>query len=351
MLPLSLLLLGASGASACSRVVYDSEDAVQRKTIGRSMDFVAPTNTTIFAFPAGLKRNGGIDDNPYTWTSKYGSTVTNMYNLIFVDGVNSQGLAGSALYLGGADYETRDPSRQGMSVALWMQYHLDMYATVNETVAAVCNPDKALFQVVPKRLIPGIGTDVHLALTDTTGDTVIMEFAEKKLKCWHSIDYNVMTNEPTFDQQLAIEKYWEPVSNSSLPGSSRPPDRFVRLAYYRKSIPTAKDLTTAVSYVAGMIRAVSTPIVPSSLQAINGEDTWPTFWRVYQDLVDGMFFYESATSPLFIWFSYKDFDLSSSGKSKVLDLTGEPWEKLAGNVTSQFVDVEADLCKKIYTEC
>jgi hypothetical protein len=100
-----------------------------------------------------------------------------------------------------------------------------------------------------------------------------------------------------------------------------------------------------------MIRAVSTPILPTSLQAIGGEDIWPTYWRVYQDLVDGMFFYESATSPLFVWFSYKDFDLSTGGKAKVLDLTGEPWERLAGNVTSKFVDVDTELCKKIYTEC
>lgn len=316
------------------------------------MDFVAETNTTIFAFPAGLKRTGGIDDNPLTWTSKYGSAVTNMYNLIFVDGVNTEGFSGSALYLGESDYQDRDASRPGLSVALWLQYFLDMHSTVNETVAEVCDgAGEKGFQVVPKGLIPGIGTNVHLALTDRTGDTVVMEFAEKKLKCWHSVEYNVMTNEPSFDQQLAIKTYWEPVSNSSLPGSSRPPDRFVRLSHYRKYIPTAQDLATAVSYVAGMIRAVSTPILPTSLQAIGGEDIWPTYWRVYQDLVDGMFFYESATSPLFIWFSYKDFDLSTGGKAKVLDLTGEPWHQLAGNVTSKFVDVDAELCKKVYTEC
>lgn len=128
-------------------------------------------------------------------------------------------------------------------------------------------------------------------------------------------------------------------------------DRFVRLSNYRQKIPASKDLTTAVSYCAGMIRAVSNPMTPVSLEEVSGEDTWPTFWRMYTDLVDEMVFYESATSPLFVWFSIKDIDLSASGKTSALYLTGEPWLELAGNVADKFKGVSTDTCKTILTEC
>lgn len=226
MLSFILLSLGATCVSACSRVAYNADGtAGGRITIGRTLDFVAPTNSTIYAFPAGLKRNGGIDDSPLQWQSKYGSTTAVMYNLVFTEGVNTEGLTGSALYLGDSDYGTRDPSRPGLSVGIWLQYFLDMYATVNETVASVCpsnGQEKAEFQVVPKELIPGIKSNVHLAFTDKTGDNVIMEFVGGKLTCWHSEEYDVMTNEPAFDQQLAIKTYWAPVANYTLPGSPRP---------------------------------------------------------------------------------------------------------------------------------
>ncbi|KAH6681028.1 nucleophile aminohydrolase [Plectosphaerella plurivora] len=354
MLPLTLLLAAATSVSACSRVAYNADAKPGgRITMGRTLDFVTPTNSTIYAFPAGLKRNGGIEDNPLQWTSKYGSATAIMFNLVFTEGLNTEGLTGSALYLGGSDYGTRDSSIPGLSVGNWLQYFLDMYATVNETVTAVCpqGGQPAKFQVVPKEVLPGIKSHVHLAFTDKSGDNVIMEYVGGKLTCWHSVEYNIMTNEPTFDQQLAIREYWAPVANYSLPGSPRPADRFVRLSNYAQKIPTAKDLTTAVSYTAGLVRAVSNPMFPVSLEAVSTEDTWPTYWRTYIDLVDGMFFYESTTSPLLVWFSIKDFDLSTSGKIAGLYMTGEPWRELSGDVTTKFKSVSSDTCKQLFTEC
>lgn len=218
---IGLSLLGSS--LACSRVMYDAR-LDDRLVIGRSMDFVADTNTTIWAFPAGLNRDGGLDDNSFKWVSKYGSMSALMYNAVYTDGMNTEGLSGSTLYLGDAEYEKRDAKRAGVFVGVWMQYFLDTYASVAEAVDDICpgSGGKEKFQVVTKRVIPSIDTVVHLAFSDLSGDNVVMEYTKGKLQCYHSSNYTVMTNEPSYDQQLAIDAYWGPISNTSLPGTGRP---------------------------------------------------------------------------------------------------------------------------------
>lgn len=66
------------------------------------MDFVASTNSSLYVFPVGTNRNAS-GDNMLTWKAKYGSVVTTMYDVVTVDGMNSEGLAGNLLYLGTSD--------------------------------------------------------------------------------------------------------------------------------------------------------------------------------------------------------------------------------------------------------
>lgn len=45
---------------------------------------------------------------------------------------------------------------------------------------------------------------VHLALEDSTGDSAILEYINGKLVIHHGRQYQVMTNDPPYDQQLAL---------------------------------------------------------------------------------------------------------------------------------------------------
>lgn len=209
---------------ACSRAMYDAR-VDDRIVIGRTVDFVTDTNTTIWAFPAGLERSGGVDENPLNWTSKYGSIVALMYSSVYTEGMNSEGLAGSTLYLGDSKYPKRNTSIPGLFNGVWMQYLLDNYATVAEAVEDICpgtGGGKEKFQVVPKPVVPGVDTVVHVAFTDKSGDNLVMEYTSGELHCYHSPNYTVMTNEPSYPEQLAINAYWEPIANFSLPGTARP---------------------------------------------------------------------------------------------------------------------------------
>ncbi|KAF5664356.1 penicillin acylase [Fusarium heterosporum] len=352
MLRITLFVLGTCyQVQACSRVTYSASD--DRIIVGRSMDFVAETNTTFLAYPAGLKRTGSsVEANGYNWTSKYGSVTALMYDRAHIDGVNEKGLTGSCLYLDGSDYGKRDESIPSMWVGHWLQYFLDQYATVEEVAKAVCpGRGKAPFQVVPTSLVPGVKSVGHLSYSDPSGDNLVMEYVNGVLKCYHSSNYTVMTNEPTFDQQLAINSYWAPIANASLPGTSRPADRFARLAFYLSEVPQAKDQPTAISYAAGMIRAVSVPIPQQLAASAAAADVWPTYWRIFTDLKDSTIFYESATGPALFWFSLDEFDLSTNGITQILDVQAAPWEERVGDISKRFKKATKEQCAMADTQC
>lgn len=117
-------------------------------------------------------------------------------------------------------------------------------------------------------------------------------------------------------------------------------DRFARLSSYNTQIPSAPDLKTAVSLAAGMIRAVSAPIVPESYYKGQSEATavWPTFWRMYHDTLDMVSFYESALSPSIFWIEFDGFNLGPGGPLQVLSLIDQPWYTRVGNLTDAFTN-------------
>ena len=54
--------------------------------------------------------------------------------------------------------------------------------------------------------IGGVG---QVYLDDATGDSAIIEYLDGRPKVYHSKDFRVMTNSPTFDQQLELVKKFE----------------------------------------------------------------------------------------------------------------------------------------------
>ncbi len=53
----------------------------------------------------------------------------------------------------------------------------------------------------------------------------------------HGRQYQVMTNSPFYDQQLAILDYWQQIGGlTMLPGTNRAPDRFVRASFYINAV-------------------------------------------------------------------------------------------------------------------
>lgn len=60
-------LLAPAVTEACTRIVYQGAAS---HLVGRTMDWVEETGTDLWAFPAGLARDGGIGPGSLKWTAR-----------------------------------------------------------------------------------------------------------------------------------------------------------------------------------------------------------------------------------------------------------------------------------------
>jgi len=172
-----------------------------------------------------------------------------------------------------------------------------------------------------------------LSISDASGDNAIFEYISGKLVIHHSKEYTIMTNDPPYEQQLAIAKYWANIPGKSfLPGSVTAADRFVRAAFYVKAIPQTSDIRIAVASVMSIIRNVS---VPYGFEIEGFPNLSTTRWRTVADQKNLVYYFESALTPNTFWVDLKKFDFSASGQVKKLDLSN--FKTYSGETSSQFM--------------
>jgi penicillin V acylase-like amidase (Ntn superfamily) len=122
-----------------------------------------------------------------------------------VDGMKEKGLVAKLLYLKEAEWgDATKSGKPTLTVGAWAQYFLDNFAIVGEAIAAMANSP---FTILAPPLPKGYRAGLHLSLSDATGDSAILEYINGKLVIHHGSQYRVMTNSPTFDQQLALNVY------------------------------------------------------------------------------------------------------------------------------------------------
>ncbi|BAU42016.1 linear amide C-N hydrolase [Leptolyngbya sp. O-77] len=329
---LSTTLFVAAPAEACTRAVY--QGPAGRVLTGRSMDWKLEILSNLWIFPRGMERSGAAGPTSMRWTSKYGSVVVSGYNIATVDGMNEPGLVVNALWLAVSKYPENDGRTPRLSLSIWAQYFLDNFATVTEAVEHLrANPFHVGAGEVPGQ--PGRLATIHLSLSDATGDSAILEWVDGELQIHHSRDYQVMTNEPVFAEQLAITSYWQQIDGLSfLPGTSRATDRFARASFYINAIPQTDDPRIAAASVFSVMRNVS---VPYGISVSDQPNLSTTRWRVVADHKDKLYYFESAISPNVFWVDLKKVDFSPSSGVRTLDLGDRQQVIFSGEVSSQFV--------------
>lgn len=331
----STLILTPALADACTRLVYLGQD--DNVITARSMDWSDEITTNLYVLPRGIARNGQAGPNSVEWVAKYGSVVATGYDVSTTDGLNEKGLAANVLWLTESVYPAFGPdSKPGLTIAAWAQYALDNFATVAEAVEALREEP---FVVVTSN-VPGQDrlTTLHLSLSDATGDSAILEYVDGKLVIHHGKQYQVMTNSPTYDQQLAMETYWRDIGGTvMLPGTSRPADRFARAQFYVNAIPQAAEPDRALASVFGVIRNVS---VPLGISTPDRPEMSSTRWRTVVDHKRLLYFFESAVTPNTFWVDLQKLNLSEGAAVMKLDLGPEQSHVFAGDTTGKFVPAQ-----------
>ncbi len=338
----SLAALMAVGAwvaphsQACTRVVYRGVD--NQIVTARSMDWKVDVGTNLWVFPRGMERSGEAGANSLKWTSKYGSVIASGYDISTTDGLNEAGLSASVLWLVESEYPAYDGQKPGLTVAAWAQYILDNFATVAEAVAVL---EQEPFIVVTDK-VPGEDrlAALHLAISDAGGDSAIVEYIEGKQVIHHSPKYQVMTNSPTFEEQLALHSYWEQIGGTvMLPGTNRAADRFTRAAFYINAVPRTDDPVETIASVFSVIRNVS---VPYGLTTPDQPNISSTRWRTVADQQRLRYFFESALTPSIFWVDLQKVDFSpDTGEVKKLNLGPGQRNIFSGEVSAEFVPSQA----------
>lgn len=325
----ALVFLAAPVAMACTRLVYLGEDGMT--ITARSMDWRTDVGTNLWILPRGMARSGQAGPNSIKWTSRYGSVVATGYDVSTTDGANEAGLVANLLWLVESTYPVLDKSKPGLTIAAWAQYALDNFATVQEAVNALASEP---FTIVTDN-VPGEArlATLHLSLSDSSGDSAIIEYIGGKQVIHHGRQYQVMTNSPIFDKQLALHEYWKQIGGTvMLPGTNRASDRFARAAFYVNAVPQKQQPDLAIASVFGVIRNAS---VPFGITTPDEPNISSTRWRTVFDHKRKLYFFESALSPNVFWVDLKAIDFAA-GDVRKLDLGPNQANIHAGDSTKSF---------------
>ncbi|MCW3162747.1 linear amide C-N hydrolase [Chryseobacterium oryctis] len=315
---------------ACTRIVYHGLNGTV--VTARSMDWDGEIPANLWVLPRGMERTGMVANNSVKWKAKYGSLVTTSWDACSVDGMNEKGLVANLLWLAESKYPTSQftPGKKNLEICSWAQYVLDNFATVSE---AVNEFKKDEIQILSGNLL---GTDavstLHLSISDASGDNAIFEYIDGKLKIYHDKSYIAMTNSPSYDQQLALYKYWNAIPGDAfIPGSYKGSDRFTRASYYAKSIPKVDDPRIAIPSVLSVLRTTSVPF------GINSEiepDMSSTRWRTVADHKNLVYYFDNVLTPNLISVDLKKLDFSEKASVKKLSLEND--ESYVGETSALF---------------
>lgn len=339
LLIMALSLVLGHETEACTRVLFSGSD--NTVITARSMDWMEDMHSDLWVFPRGILRNGAAGTRSITWTAKYGSVIVAGYNAGTADGMNEKGFVANLLYLAESDYGKADGDKPLLSISLWAQYALDNYATVNEAVNAL---KQEPFDVIAPVLPNGSPAQLHLSVSDASGDSAIFEYVGGKLVIHHGKEYPVMTNSPVFDKQLALNAYWEEIGGLKfLPGTNRAADRFARASFlvgaipknvdshYISAVPNKNYVNQAIASMTGIIRSVS---VPLGISTPGQPNIASTLWRTISDQKNRVYCFDSATSPNTFWVDLDDLELNAGAQVKRLTTSGG--KIYAGNVAKSF---------------
>lgn len=314
---------------ACTRAVYLGPNNMI--VTGRTMDWREEMPTNLWLLPRGIDRVSYDKGPRLSWTSRYGSVVAVSYDIGTAEGMNEMGLVAQLLYLTESRYDRPgDDNRPVMGMSIWCQYVLDNFATVSEAVASLKEDS---FRIHAPAMPGGQASTMHMAISDSTGNSAIIEYLDGTIRIHEGREYQVLTNSPAYPLQLAIRDYWAPIGGlNMMPGTHKSSDRFVRASFYINAVERTSDPKRAVAGVFSVMRSVSVPLGVSTPDHPTNSSTR---WRSVSDQKNRVYYFETTLAPAILWVDLNEADLRPGAAVRKLTLTGG--EEYAGNATARFV--------------
>ena len=263
-----VLMSTISAALACTGIVLQSVDG--STVAARTMEFGFDIESNIYAVPAGTEIETlqlNPDVSGFTYTTTYGFLGANGLDMpIVFDGMNTEGLYFGAFYFAGpAQFvELTDDNRErAVSSEEMGNWILGQFKTVAEVKAALANIEVVGTYI---KQINGFAP-FHYAVTDATGESIVIEYTKQGLAVYRNT-VNVVTNNPAYDWHITnlrnyvglqtgnrsevtvgkevIAPMGQGTGMLGLPGDMTSPTRFVRAAAFANSALPAANSSEAV---------------------------------------------------------------------------------------------------------
>lgn len=332
----------------------------------RSMDFPINMGTELLMGFVGQKNTSNpvvdADQIPAgqltSWTNKYGYVGRGAFNTaVVMDGMNTEGLSISILYLPGSEYAPFKAAdkRPVLSALEIGTFFLSQAKTVKEAHQLLDAHQIVAWAIegAPGMFIKNV--PVHYSVRDKTGDSMVIEFIGGEVKIYHSAG-NVMTNAPAYDWQLNYAKQYSSINVSAekpneamaqfvpqynelygealrpavlnfmgIPGDYSPSSRFAKCTVLLDNLYAPNSSAEAVYQASIILNSAVVPYTPGN--SPKTKITTTTLWCVIKDLdnsvmrfLDLAFFQaDQKILPMPVENGYKPLDLKSINFNAVPD--------------------------------
>ncbi len=361
---LAITMLGLSAAEACTRIFWNTNKQ-GLLIVGRNEDYVTASDPTFVVTPRGIKRTGTETASQKTtainWTVKYGNVAIYANNRFPNDGMNEKGLTARTLfYIDGDPNESiaPDSTKLELDADHWVSYLLDNFATVADAVEAIKN------QVHLVSVKGGKGysyaTPKHLSIADSTGDSAIIEIQKGEVKIFHGREYRILTNPPSYQEQLENAKKYQNATEAELPNTGSGKDRFVRADFWVRNLPQPRnnDANTAYGFMYSVLGNVAFPAgssVPEEDKEVvqnitknlrHPEDSYGslTYFQSISDLTNKHYRFKSLIAPSDVFFDLAEYDFQAGQTVKVVKRIDQySLQGWSGNIIPHLVAIEGDI--------
>jgi len=294
-LPVCLLLLAwlaPAAMDACT--TFRLKDKNGGLFFGRNFDFPAGQGQ-IHVNQRNLRKTSLIaaPEKPFTWVSRYGSISFNQNGREFpYGGMNEAGLVIEQMMHESADskYPALD-DRHGLEELQWIQYQLDVSASVAEVIAS----DRAV------RISFASVAPLHFLAADAGGNVAAIEYIDGKMvvHTGKSLKYPALAND-TFDASLAAKAALDAA------GGNGQPDRFARAAAMVEAF--APNSAPALEYAFAILKNVS---------------QGGTQWSIVYDLKQKAISYRTRANTRIRRIAMDTFDFSCAGPGLFADIDAD----------------------------
>jgi len=284
----TLLTLAAWGvASACSTFVM--EDGA-RRVFGKNYDWDVTDGLVIVNKRGVAKRAFTVGtETAAQWVSRYGSVTFNQYGReLPCGGMNEAGLAIEIMWLDETVYPAPD-ERPVVSNLQWVQYQLDLAASVEEVVASDANV----------RVEASGSARVHYLVADRSGAAAVVELlgGEMVVHTGGDLPVPALTN----DTYAASIAFLESLAPDETPATETSLHRFARAA--RACTGTSPAGSSAM------------PLYERAFAVLDDVQQHDyTVWQIVYDMTEWRVYFRTseAREIRFVDFSALDFDCASS---------------------------------------